>query len=217
MEIPKPNVPATGLHLDADDSTPQELIRTMYDLTFLAFQTDSTRVATYQIGNMNGATSIAGKFPQLLGFGDHMHKLAHNANKKAGGEPKGKWDQFLAEQLAYFLDRLRETREGEGTLLDSTVVMYGSSNCQTHRNEDYPILLAGGRRLGLRHGRYHQIDDSIPMTNLFVTLLNRLGVPTDTFVDSTGETDRHPLASVNHNADSVQQDSTDGFPMASGF
>ena len=68
LEIPKPNVDASGLSLEADDSTPAELIRTMYDLIYLAFQTDSTRVATYQLGNMNGATSIAGKFPQLLGW-----------------------------------------------------------------------------------------------------------------------------------------------------
>ena len=185
LEVPKPNVPATGLNLDADDSTPRELIRTMYDLMFLAFQTDSTRVATYQIGNMNGATSIAGKFPQLLGLSENMHKLAHGAQKKS--EPKGKWDQFLADQMAYFLGRLKATPEGGSTLLDNTVIMYGSSNCQTHRNENYPIMIAGGNALGLKHGRLHDVDDSVPMTNLLVTILNRMSVPTESFVDSTGE------------------------------
>lgn len=69
LDVPKPEVDATGLHLDADDKTPGELIKTMFDLMFLAIQTDATRFLTYQLGNMNGATSIAGKFPALLGFG----------------------------------------------------------------------------------------------------------------------------------------------------
>ena len=100
LHVPKPQVNATELHLDADDTTPGELIKTMYDLIFLAFQTDSTRTATYQLGNMNGATSIAGKFPQLLGFANKMHALAHGARKgEQGAENLGKWDQFLSNNL----------------------------------------------------------------------------------------------------------------------
>ena len=188
LHVPKPEVLATDLHLDADDSTPGELIRTMYDLMFLAFQTDSTRVATYQLGNMNGATSIAGKFPQLLGFANKMHALAHGARKgEKGAENLGKWDQFLTEQLAYFLTRLRHTEEGDGNLLDHTMVLFGSSNSHTHNNTNYPLILAGGDRLGLNHGQYLQLDSQIPMSNLFVTMLNRLDTPMDRFVDSTGE------------------------------
>lgn len=188
LDIPKPTVDASGLRLEADDTTPAELIRTMYDLLYLAFQTDSTRVATYQLGNMNGATSIAGKFPQLLGYADNMHTLAHDARKSdSGAEPLGRWDLFLTEQLAYFLDRLRSTPEGDGTLLDSTVVFYGSSNSQTHVNEDYPLVLAGGAGLGFRHGRYLRFGEEVPLSNLFVTLLDKLGAPTGSFADSTGE------------------------------
>lgn len=187
LEIPKPDVESDGLHLDADDSTPQELIQTMYDLIYLAFQTDSTRVATYQLGNMNGATSIAGKFPQLLGFGNNMHRLAHQARKgDRGAEDLGRWAQFLTEQLARFLQRLHETPDGDSTLLDRTMVFYGSSNSHTHVNQNYPLLLAGGGELGLRHGQFLKFDQATPLSNLFVTLLNLQGVPSEEFVDSTG-------------------------------
>ena len=187
LDIPKPSVNATGLHLDADDSTPEELMKTMYDLIFLAFQTDSTRFATYQLDNMNGATSIAGKFPQLLGFGKSSHSLAHGGNKPGGAEALGKWDQFRAKQFSYFLQRLRDTPEGEGNLLDHTIVMYGSSNSNTHNNKNYPTILAGGSQLGLKHGQYHRYGEDTPFANVHRTILNRLEVPVDAFADSTGE------------------------------
>ncbi|NNE93160.1 MAG: DUF1552 domain-containing protein [Verrucomicrobiales bacterium] len=188
LDIPKPEVDASGLHLDSDDNTPEEYIQTMYDLIFLAFQTDSTRVATYQIGNMNGATSVAGKFPQLLDFGGTLHNLAHGAGKPGGMEKLGKWEKYLAEKLTGFLERLRSTEEGDGGhLLDSTMVLYGSSNSNTHNNTNYPLMLAGGKKLGLKHGQLVNYGADTPLTNLHVTMLNRLGVPSDGFVDSTGE------------------------------
>ena len=185
LEIPKPRVDEVGLSLDADDSTPQELIQTMYDLMFLAFQTDSTRVATYQIGNMNGATSIAGKFPQLLGMGKNMHGLAHGGAKGKGGEELGKWHRFLADQMARFLTRLKSTEEGDGTLLDHTIVLYGSSNSQTHRNANYPLMLAGGQQLGLNHGQLIKSDEKTPLSNVYLTVLNQLDIQLDSFADST--------------------------------
>ncbi len=187
LTVPKPQVNATGLHLEADDNTPADLIRTMYDLLFLAFQTDSTRVATYQLGNMNGATSIAGKFPQLLGLGKTMHSTAHGAGKPGGFKAQGKWDQFLASQLAYFLNRLASTPEGSGSLLDRTVVFYGSSNSRTHNNSNYPLVLAGGKDLGFRGGALHKFDAKTPLSNLFATILHQLGNPAETFADSRGE------------------------------
>lgn len=187
LEIPKPKVETAGLHLDADDQTPGELIKTMLDLMFLAIQTDSTRVLTYQMGNMNGATSVATKFPALLGLGKSQHSLAHGWNKPGGAEALGKWDRFRAQQLSYFLQRLQESREGDGTLLDHTVVLYGSSNSNTHNNTNYPLVLAGGDKLGLKHGHFHKFGANVPLSNLFVTLLNQMGAPAESFVDSTGE------------------------------
>ena len=187
LEVPKPQVDSSGLHLDADDQTPGELIKTMYDLMYLAYQTDSTRFITYQLGNMNGATSIATKFPALLGFGKNQHALAHGWNKPGGAEALGKWDRFRSEQLAYFLQRLHDTPEADGTLLDHTVVLYGSSNSNTHNNHNYPLILAGGDKLGFQHGQYHRFTDDVPLSNLFVTMMNRVGLPTESFVDSTAE------------------------------
>ncbi len=187
LDVPKPKVDSSGLSLDATDETPLELIRTMYDLMFLAFQTDSTRLATYQLGNMNGATSIAGKFPGLLGLGETMHKLAHGWNKKGGAEALGKWDRFLAEQFAYFVGRLKEAREGEGSLLDSTTLLYGSSNSRTHNNTNYPIVFAGGRGLGFKHGQYLRFGEDTPFANVHATILSRIGVPLEAFADSSGE------------------------------
>jgi hypothetical protein len=93
---------SADLHLEADDQTPGELIKTMLNLMFLAIQTDSTRFLTYQMGNMNGATSGASKFPSLLAFGKPQHSLAHGWNKSGGAEALGKWDQFGVQQLTYF-------------------------------------------------------------------------------------------------------------------
>ena len=140
---------------------------------------------------MNGATSIAGKFPQLVGIGQSMHQLAHGAGKGQGGEKLGQWHQFLTDQTARFLTRLKETQEGDGNLLDHTILLYGSSNSTTHRNSNYPLALAGGGKLNLTHGRALQFDERTPMSNVFVSVLNRVGIPTETFADSTG-----PLSSL---------------------
>ena len=187
LDVPKPKVDADGLFLDADENTPREYISTMYDLMYLAFQTDSTRIATYQIGNMNGATSIAGKFPELLGLPKNMHGLAHGWNKKSGAEALGKWDQFLAENLARFLDRMKSTPEGDGNLLDHTVVLYGTSNSNTHNNNNCPMLVAGGSAIGINQGQHLKLGADTPMSNLLLTLLHRIGVETESFSDSKAE------------------------------
>lgn len=189
LEIPRPELrdeERDMLHLESDDKKPLLFIRTMYDLIYLAFRTDSTRVATYQITNMADASSKAGKFPQLQGFKMHLHSLAHAWNKPDGAAKLGKWDRFMAQQLGYFLKRLDSAREPDGTLLDNTVVLYGSSNSTTHNNRNYPLVLAGGRNLGLHHGRFLKFGSEVPLSNLFVTILNSIGVRRKAFADSTG-------------------------------
>jgi hypothetical protein len=93
----------------------------------------------------------------------------------------------MAQQLSYFLERLAAAPEGDGTMLDNTVVLYGSSNSNTHNNNNYPLLLAGGKNMGLRHGRYLKFGDEVPLSNLFVTLLDCVGARSEEFADSTGE------------------------------
>ena len=123
----------------------------------------------------------------ILGFGKKIHSLAHGWNKKGGGEALGKWDQYLAQQFSRFLTRLKETEEADGNLLEQTIVLYGSSNSTTHNNNNYPLLLAGGKQIGLKHGKLLKYTQQTPLTSLHVTMLNRLGVATERFVDSTGE------------------------------
>lgn len=187
LQIPKPDVDPNTVALEADAKAPREYLRAMYDLIFLAFQTDTTRLATYMLGQVAGATTIANAFPACIGLQGNWHGLAHGAGKQGGAEKLGRFDQFLAEQLAYFLGRLNETPEGDGTLLDHTVVLYGSSNSRTHQNRNYPLLVAGGSGLGMRHGQYLRFDEKTPLSNLFVTMLDRIDIPVQHFADSTGE------------------------------
>ncbi len=190
LEIPRPELrdeERAMLHLDADDEAPLNFIRTMYDLIYLAFRTDSTRVATYQVTNMADCSSKAAKFPQLQGFKDSLHSLAHGWNKPEGAVALGKWDSFMAEQLAYFLGRLASAQEGDGSVLDHSLVLYGSSNCTTHDNSNYPLVLAGGCKLGMQHGRHIKFGGDVPMSNLLVTMLNAVGAQQESFADSTGE------------------------------
>ncbi|MHC4995426.1 MAG: DUF1552 domain-containing protein [Planctomycetota bacterium] len=187
LDIPKPEVDEGSLDLSATPDGPREYIGVMYDLMFLAFQTDTTRLATYQLGSMNGATSIAGAFPSAVGLGASLHKLAHGAGKKGGFVAQGKWDRFQAEQLARFLNRLATTEEGDGTLLDRTMVLFGSSNSRTHNNNNYPLLLAGGQGLGLKGNQYLTYGEDTPMSNLLATVLNRITPAAESFADSTGE------------------------------
>ena len=187
LDVPRPKVNAEGLSLEADNETPEKLIYTMLDLIALAFQTDSTRFVTYQLASMHGAISIANKFPSLLGFPKDAHGLAHGAGKGVGAQNKGKWDLYQTQCLAYLIKRLSEMKEGNGTVLDNTCLLYGSSNSKTHNNTNYPLVLAGGRDMGYRHGQYLKFENDVPLSNLFVTIQKRMGAKADSFADSTGE------------------------------
>jgi hypothetical protein len=187
LDIPKPRVEEKTLDLSATPDGPKEYIKVMYDLLYLAFQTDSTRLATFMLGQVAGATTIANSFPTVVGQQGNWHGLAHGAGKKP--EALGVFDQFLADQLAYFLTRLKDTREGDGTLLDRTMVLYGSSNSNTHNNNNYPILLAGGKQLGVQHGNFLKFQSDVPFANLFVTMFDRMKLPIENFADSNGGLD----------------------------
>ena len=190
LKVPRPKVNAEGLSLNADNETPGKLIHTMLDLIALAFQTDSTRFVTYQLASMHGAISIANKFPSLLGFTNNAHGLAHGAGKgKKGAENKGKWDRYQADCFGYLIKRLSQMEEGNGSVLDNTCIFYGSSNSKTHNNNNYPLILAGGKNMGYKHGQYLTFGRDVPLANLFVTMQKRMGVKADSFADSTGSLD----------------------------
>ncbi|MEO0477773.1 MAG: DUF1552 domain-containing protein, partial [Planctomycetota bacterium] len=187
LDIPKPKVNPNTLKLNTTPDEPIDYLRTMFDLMALAFQTDSTRVATYMIGQVAGATTIANAFPAAIGLKGNWHGLAHGAGKGKGAEDMGKFDQFLAQQFARFLEKMDGMKEGDDSVLDRTAVLFGSSNSVTHRNINYPLIFAGGNKLGFKHGQYLTFGQDTPMSNLFVSMLNRVDVPTESFVDSTGE------------------------------
>ncbi|MBM81295.1 MAG: hypothetical protein CMJ78_11990 [Planctomycetaceae bacterium] len=174
----KPKVDPKSVNTDVTPQQPAEFIRAMYDLLYLAIKTDSTRLTTYQIGQNLGAAFSANILPQAVGL-RNWHGLGHKSS-----EPLAKFHVFLTSELSRFLTRLRETPEADGSLLDRTMVFYGSGNAATHGTTNYPIILAGGRKLGLSHDQYLKFSQSTPLANLFVTMLHRLNIPADSFADS---------------------------------
>ena len=120
-----------------------------------------------------------------LGYNGATHDIAH----KRPDEFSGQWDRWRAENHAYFLQRMRDTPEGDGNMLDNTVVLWGSAHPHaSHSNKNYPIQIAGGNRLGFTHGFQHEFlgNDKVPLANLFVTMLNAVDVPVERFADSNG-------------------------------
>jgi hypothetical protein len=181
----RPKVDPKALKLKLTLDQPDEFLTTMYDLIYLAIKTDTTRLTAYQIGQ-NLSTSLAGnRFPRIVGK-SNWHSMGHAQGKDP--ESLGKLQEYLAKQLSRFLNRLKETTEADGNLLDRTMVLYGSTNAKTHGTDNYPIIFGGGRKLGLRHGQYlHFQQNKPPCTNLFMTMLDRLNVPVNSFADSTGD------------------------------
>lgn len=185
-ESERPQVDASSLQLNvALDHDPDNFLKTMYDLVFLAVQTDSTRITAYQIGQ-NLATSLAcNRLPRAVGLGS-WHGLGHGQNKRP--EDIGRMQEYITQNFSRFLKKLRDAEEADGNLLDRTIVLHGSTNAATHGTNNYPLILAGGRKLGLKHGQHldFRTKTNQPCANLFLSMLHSLGVPVDSFADSTG-------------------------------
>ena len=153
----------------------------LYELIALALQTDSTRIATLEIG---------GSFlPQNLGINKSYHSLSHHGNKEDAVAHLIKLETYQIEQYGKFLSRLAAIEDGEGTLLDSTSVLFGSGigSGNSHTNSDLPVILAGG---GYKHGDFKKVEskglNKVRLCNLYVDLAQRMGVETDSFGNSTG-------------------------------
>jgi len=178
-----PQVDRSRVNLDVSPKGPTDYIRTMLDLIVLAFETDTTRVAAYQICAEDGV-GICDRFPSIVGIGSGGHHgLSHDNNSLNWA----KYDRYLAEQFAYFLNRLGSIREGDARLLDNTMALYGSGTSTTHNARNYPTILAGGRNLGLRHGRFIKQKNERPLGDLYVTMLHRYDIPVRSFGENTGE------------------------------
>ena len=183
---PLPNVDTKGLNLEVVHKQPLEYIRCMYDLVFLAFQTDVTRFATLMLESEQSQDSEMWNYATyVLGYKGATHDIAH----KRPPDYSGQWDRWRAEQHAYFLQRLRNTPEGDGNMLDRTVVLWGSAHPHaSHSGKNYPLHLAGGNHLGFQHGKLHAFEGQkkVPLANLFVSMLHAVDVPIQKFADSTG-------------------------------
>lgn len=174
---PKPDAP---FDKPANRNTVDDL-PILYELMALALQTDSTRIATLEIG---------GSFlPQHLGIDKSYHGLSHHGNKEDAIAHLIALETYQIEHFGKFLTRLSQVKDGEGTLLDSTSVLFGSGigSGNSHTNSDLPIILAGG---GYRHGEFKKVEskglNKVPLCNLFVDLAQRMGVETKSFGNSTG-------------------------------
>jgi hypothetical protein len=160
-----------------------EYLRVMADLLVLAFQTDSTRIATFAFGNDGSNRS----YPALK-ISEGHHDLSHHGGDPAKLSKIQAINVFHLEQLAYLLKKLQATKEGEGTLLDNCMIVYGSgiSDGDAHSHDNLPILLAGRGRGTLKTGKHLRCSRETPLANLHRALLDRLGVSVTSFGDSTG-------------------------------
>ena len=173
--------------LDRPVGVPQSFgdhARLMFDLQLLAFQADITRVVTFQL-----TRELSNRTYPEIGVPDPHHPTSHH-----GGDPEklakiAKINTFHVSLFAEFLQKLKATPEGDGTLLDNTVYLYGSGmgNSSLHDHVNLPILVAGGAATGMKGGRHIRYENGTSLGNLHLTLLDRVGVHLDTFGDSDGK------------------------------
>jgi hypothetical protein len=179
-----------GFPQDPDHPTPsgipdsyREHIRLISDVLTLALETDSTRVATFMFAHDGSNRSF-----RDIEIGDGHHDLSHHQRNPDRLEKIARIDTFYCEQLAYFLQTLKDRKDASGqSLLDSTMVVYGSgiSDGDRHNHDDLPVIVAGGKAAGLRGGVHQKLSDATPMANLHLELIRRMGVSIDQFGDST--------------------------------
>lgn len=179
---PKSRVDTKGLDLSLNVTSPREYLTIMYDLMVLAFQTDTTRIGSFQTACEEGG--LTDRFPSALGLGKSSHNLSH---EKKDYDDVAKYIMFLNEMHANFLTKLDSIQEGDSSLLDNTLCFYGCATSKTHRATNYPIILSGGKNMGFAHGSHLNYSDDVPLSNLFVTISNQLGQPIDRFADSTAD------------------------------
>ena len=189
LDHPKPEVDTSDLQFAF--KTRSEFLKVMYDLMFFSLQTDSTRIITF----MSGVEVDTYKWGEL-GADKAYHLLQHHNGNKVDMDKLSKVDKREADLLAGFLTRLNETPQGDGSMLDHTMVMYGSGMNNgvgiedgkgSHSTRQLPTLFAGGGKLGIKQGQHLVYEkDTTPLCNLHVTLMQGMGLEREHFVDGTG-------------------------------
>jgi hypothetical protein len=162
----------------------------MFDLQIMAFRSDLTRVFSMII-----ARELSGRTYPMIGIPGQHHLISHHRDDADLMSQKARIDTYHVQMLAYFLEKMAATPDGNGSLLDNSLIMYGSGmgNGNLHRHSDMPVLLAG--KLGGKFKTGYHLDYKMdtPMANLLVTILDRAGVPIEKLGDSTGPLKVDPL------------------------
>jgi hypothetical protein len=173
-------VPAAPTGIPEDFDTHMKL---MFDLQTLAWQADITRVTTVMI-----AKEVSNAIYPASGIRDPFHNLSHHSNIPENIAKLAQLNKYHASMVAYLIKKLHDTPDGEHTLLDNSVVLYGSgmSNSNQHDHKPLPTLLVGGAGGALTGGRHIKVDPSTPLSNLHLALLHKMGVSANAFGDSTG-------------------------------
>ena len=161
----------------------EEHAKLMFDLQVLAYQTDKTRMITFLMSHEQSTRA----YPEI-GIADPHHPLTHHSGNQEKIAKVIQINIYHAKMFSYFLEKLRSTSDGEGSLLDHTMVVYGGSisDANVHKHEDLPILLIGGGDGTIKGGRHLRYPKDTPVANLFLTALDKLKVPAESFGDSTG-------------------------------
>lgn len=184
IDIPLKQQDYSHLNLDAtSEGEPREYYRNMFDLIALAFDADITRSVAFMLNREDGM-GISDTFPIKLGLGRTHHNLSH-AEDKDGQLAFAKYDLFLSEQIAYFMTRLQQYQDVNGSVLDNTIVLFGSGASTTHNPTNLPTLLAGGANMGLQHGTHWRKPNTL-LSNVYLSILRSLKIEQESFSDSTG-------------------------------
>jgi hypothetical protein len=164
--------------------TYEEHSRLMCDMMVLAFQSDVTRVCTFMLANEGSNRSY-----RNIGVSDGHHSLSHHQGDHAKQMKIREINRFHMQQFAYILNRLRSIPEGDGNLLDNSMIVYGGglADGDRHQHDDLPLILAGSGGGTILPGRHIRYAPETPMANLLVSMLDRMGAPVDSFGDSTGK------------------------------
>jgi hypothetical protein len=210
LNVPKPAVDKeTTSHLTRNVSRTEagDYWRTMYDLILLTLRTDMTRVVSYMQGSESNGLAI----PEI-GIPQTRHELSHHNGDPEQMARLSKSDAFITEQFSYFLDQLQSVKDGDEPLLDRTMVLFGSGMAygHSHGNANLPTILAGGKGLGLKHGQHidynlpvvkqydlsnavghyavcsRPVDSNARLTNLLLTMMQKMDVHVEQFADSLG-------------------------------
>ena len=170
-----------GIH-----DTFEEYAKLMFDLNVLAFQTDLTRISTFLMGREKTGRT----YPEI-GMPDPHHPISHHQNRPEMLDKEAKINAFHMKLFAHFLQKLQSTPDGDGSLLDHSLIVQGAgmSNSDIHYHHDLPMLLAGGGAGHVKGGRHLKFGEETPLSNLWLTLIDKMGLPIDRFGDSNGKID----------------------------